>query len=62
MNDEVADVANRIGAELSEAATEAFEAFCIANHETPPTKRERLLIRVMSLQLASSIANILASE
>jgi hypothetical protein len=55
----IADLAQRIGEELAADAVTAFEGMCIANHEPPPTERERILIRVLSLQLASAIANVL---
>ncbi len=64
MNDEetVVDAARRIGESFAIDAIDAFEGMCIANHEPPPTKREKILIRVLSLQLASAIANVLASQ
>lgn len=58
-DDDVADAALRIGQELADGATEAFATFCETRKLDPPTTREKLLIKVLSLQLASSIASAL---
>ena len=58
----VTDAALRAGNELATTAAEAFATFCETRHLEPPTEREKLLIRVMSLQLASAIASALEDK
>jgi len=57
--EDLADIAHRVGLEMADNANDAFEAFCEDHDEPAPTKRERLLIKVLSLQLASAVATAL---
>jgi len=57
--EDLAMAAMRLGQELTESATEAFATFCESHELDPPTKREKIMIKVMALQLASSIATAL---
>jgi hypothetical protein len=61
-DEDVTDAAIRMGAELAESASEAFATFCETRNLDPPTEREKVLIKVLSLQLASSIATALADR
>jgi hypothetical protein len=62
VNNEIADAAARMGEEIADTACDAFVAMCHRNGEPPPTKRERILIRVFSLQLASALATVIEDQ
>lgn len=58
-NPKTTDAAFKLGKELHAAAVEALAAFLEAEGFDPPTRREELLIKVVSMQLSSSISKVL---